>query len=64
MGFKEILTYTHRNNPITIHYPRDPKLSSILSINFDDAARCLGWEPIRGNNEEIVGYRKDMTVHH
>ncbi len=63
VGFRKILAYTHRNNPIRIHYPNDAQLASVLKINFDDAARCLGWEPIRGQNEEILGYRRDMTDH-
>jgi len=62
LGLKQILTYTHRNNPVLYLYPGEGKLMSILRINFDEAARTLGWKSIteEGKNGEIMGYRRKI----
>jgi len=62
LGFREIVTYSHYTNPVRFHYPGDAQLATILNINFDQAAKILGWECIRKEKtEQREGFRKILS---
>mgnify|MGYP001619902191 CR=1 FL=1 len=64
LKLKQVITYNHNTNPVNYLYPGDGKLMSVLKINFDEAARTLGWEPmiLGSKNGQIEGYKRDIQT--
>jgi hypothetical protein len=63
MGFDRVEAYSFHTNPARTLYPNDEIVAGLLRVNFDQAAKQLGWEKHNGGPDgQINFFSRDLAA--